>query len=557
APDLPAGLERVVGRALAKDPQRRYPDMAALLADLELLRRDRNALPAVPDGGDRRRRRVRWRIAVWVSFVVVCALAAWWLLGRTPGVREAEARESIGVLPLNNLSGDPEQKYFSDGMTDALLANLARIGALRVVSLMRHAEESLDIAAVAREFAVDHLLEGSVARDADRIRVTVKLIDAASRELLWIQDFDCDPAEVIALHNEVARSIAARIHVDLSEAERASLVEAPQIDPEAYELVLRGEQCRMMYDTEFWLDGVTYYEQATRLEPTYTPAWEGLAYCYFRLADHTGPVDDFYPQAKAAAERAIALDGSFSRAHATLGAILLLKHDWVGAEASFSRALLLGPNDPKVHGQYSTFLAFAGRFTEAIAEAKREAALAPLDTTILWRLAWTYLSARRYEQGVAESQRQLQRFPGMPASTRRGLHQIKAWNHMYLGDWEEVLAFCEEFAEEVPVAYLAHAGRRDEALARIDAAKRPSGDTPSGHDYYAYFKSYHVALDYADLGEADSTLAWLEKTADQCPEKLRHLNVDSCFDFLRGDPRLQEIIKRFSIPSGELARRSE
>ncbi|MBN1443116.1 MAG: hypothetical protein JXA90_10415, partial [Planctomycetes bacterium] len=531
APDLPAGLERVVGRALAKDPQRRYPDMAAFLADLVSIRQGRAPSPVLAP------RPRRWVLPVAAAVMLALAVVFWRDIGglfrSRPAAPSAAGIGCIGVLPLTNLSGDEGQEYFSLGITNAILGRLARIGALRVISFTRHDEVGLPFETLVDEMGVDALLEGSVLRREGEIVISVMLLRKDTREPIFSRDFSGEMSDILSINNEIARTVADEAAIELSPEERHQLGPAGRVNPEVYDLCLKGQQGILTWGRENWEEAIAHFRSATQKAPSYAPAWAGLAYVYAYMARFVS-FDDYYPVAVSAAERALQFDDELAEAHSTMGILLWFDFRWEEAERELLRGIELNERSYRVWEQYSDYLMMAGRFREGIAAARRAEAVDPLGPGSEWFLIWCYMAAYCHDEALAEIAKKERLFPDYG---RFDLY--RTWVHWPAGEHEQALAVHDRAGLPLEPERWARLGRRDEALASIDSL--------------AAVDPWETAKVYALLGEQERAMDFVEKTAAEHSGWFLELNVamgDWLAD-LRDHPRLVALRERYHFPDIE------
>ena len=459
--------------------------------------------------------------------------------------------ESIAVLPLENLSRDPEQDYFTDGMTEALIAELGQIGSLRVISrtsVMRFkgARPQGGLQEIARQLKVDALIEGSVLRSGERVRVTAELIDAKTDRQLWARNYERDLRDVLALQGDVARAIAGEIKIKLSPQEETHLASARPVNPEAYELYLKGRY-EWNKRTEEGLDkGLEYFQQAIRADPNYALPYCGMADTYAALGLNTIlPGEEVYPKANAAALKALELDDSLAEAHASLAMALVdYDRDWSTAEREFQRAIELNPSYATAHHWYALTLAWIGRSDEAIAEIEEARTLDPLSVRISGNVGVVLYLARQYDRAIPEGLRALELEPGDPNA-----HWILGQTYLQKRMNREALA---ELQKEVSLehtypgglTFLAHAyaatGHREEASKILGDLRELSKRR--------YVSPYGIATIYVGLGDRDEAFAWLQKGLDVHDGWMGFLKVDPKLDPLRSDPRFQDLLRRMNFP---------
>jgi eukaryotic-like serine/threonine-protein kinase len=387
-PDLPRPLEKIIHKAMAKSPQERYQSMEDLLADLEALRDSiisgsgkGPAMLAAPRSSPRRRARLLASAAVLGTLLVLAAGWRVWKGGPspfqgTPAASSGVEAISIAVLPLENLSNDPTQEYLADGMTEALITDLAKTGGFRVISrtsVMQYKGSTKSLREIAGELNVNRVVEGSVLQVGDEIRITAQLIDAATDEHLWAQSYQERLTDVLSLQQKVAQSIAAEVSSQLST--RAAISRPPRpVNPRAYEQYLRGRQLAFQWSPQSIEQGIGHYQEAINIDPNYADAYAGLAMAY-GLGALFGdmPAAELWPRARAAAERALEIDDTTGDAHTALGFVMgSYDWNWYGAEKAFRRAIELNPGSSVAHHAYAMIcLAPLGRLDEALAEIEK------------------------------------------------------------------------------------------------------------------------------------------------------------------------------------------
>jgi TolB-like protein/Flp pilus assembly protein TadD len=454
----------------------------------------------------------------------------------------------VAVLPLHNLSHDPEQEYFSDGMTDELITDLAKVGSLRVIShtsVERYKETKRPLPEIARELGVDAVVEGTVMRSGDRVRITAQLIDARSDRHLWAESYERDLRDALALQGEVARDIATEIQIKVTTQERSPLASARPINPEAHEAYLKGRYFWNKRTEEGVRKGIDYFEQATRIDPNYAAAYAGLAESYVVLNGHRFlPPTQAFPKVHAAALKALEVDESLAEAHTSLGSYQW-EYEWdkSGAEKEFRRAIELNPSYATAHQWYAEELAALGRGDEALAEIKRAQELDPLSLPVSVVAGWILYVEQNYDQAIAQFERTLE------------MDSNFAVAHLYLGRAYVQKGNLEQGIVEGQTAtrlsgghpfYMAwlgyayaRAGNRNEALRILHKLKVISGKK--------YVASHDVAAIYVGLGEKSKAIAWLNKAYDEHSYTVLQLGVEPEFDSLRSDPRFQNLVHRIGL----------
>ena len=358
------------------------------------------------------------------------------------------ASRSVAVLPFANLSGDPAQEYFADGMTEALLTELGKISALRVISrqsMMRYEGTKKSIPQIARELMVDAIVRGSVLRVGDRVRVSVQLIEAAPEGHLWANSYDREVRDVLTLHAEMARTVARGIRVTLTPEEESRLAGARAVNPAANEAYFRGCYFLNRRTKENLDRALADFQQAIELDPTFAPAYASLSGVYFLLAMYDpAHSTELYAKSQAASLKALELDESLSEAHLTLGANRLVTSwpsvDWSGAEVEARRAIELNPSNASAHAWYSELLAMQGRMTEAEEEIQRAQELNPFSVEIYMTATVRLYYERRYDEFIERCQEWVQRDPSLEWNCHHGLGAA----YVQMGKHEQAIAELRE-----------------------------------------------------------------------------------------------------------------
>jgi eukaryotic-like serine/threonine-protein kinase len=545
-PELPASSlpwHRIIRRCLEKSPDERFQSARDLAFALK------EASGAQPSPTLSAARPRHWRAAAFL-LVAVLVLAAAVLILRQRSTRASAKIESVAVLPLANLSGDPQQQYFADGMTEELITALAKISSLRVTSrtsVMRFKGSSKSLPEIAKELGVDAVVEGSVAHGGSRVKITAQLIDAAKDRHLWADSFERDVTDVLALQGEVARAIAGEIGVRLTSQERTGLSSQKRVDPEAYEAYLQGQFHMGKGTAPDSRKALEYFQQAVAKQPDYALAHAGVAIAYERLASSAynllSPKEAF-PAATAAALRALELDPSVAEAHASLAwGSFVFDHDWTAAERQYREALRLSPNYDGGHRSFAIFLMRMGRFEEAIREVKRAHELDPLSLEGNIAPGMVLHHAGRDEEAIPWFRHALD----MDENFARA-HWGLGLSLAALKRYDEAIAELRKAVElsqgsgvqlgSLGYAYAA-AGRRAEALEVVERLKALSKEQ--------YVPPAAVALVLSGLGDRDGAMEWLERANAERDPWATQLNIEFMFDPIRSDPRFQDLVRRVGL----------
>ena len=487
----------------------------------------------------------------WRRFGVVLAgglviLAAWaFYLRNRPS---SSLIRSLAVLPLESLSGDASQDYFADGMTDELITDLGQISALRVISrtsVMSYKRVRKPLPEIARELNVDGVVEGTVLRSGNQVRITAQLIKAADDKHLWSQSYEGDFRDALALQNQVARSIAEQIRINVSPREQTELKSVKVVNPQAYESYLKGRFFWNKRTADGLKVAAAYFKQAVEEDPKYPEAYSGLADTYALLGDWQYAVmtaKEALPKAKAAAIKALELDDNLGEAHNSL-AFCLDGFDWdfAAAEKEFRRAIELNPSYATAHHWYAWHLSLLGRNSEAISEMKKAKDLDPLSLIINADLAELYLIAHSYDESIQQSHRTIEMDSNF-AHAHNQLAQAYLQKQMFgeaVGELQKAIKISggsPTFTANLARTYAAM-GRRNEAVELLDDLRKHS--TPG------YSRASEIAAVYVALGDNDRAITWLEKGFDERfnPGVL----LRPGFDPIRSDPRFQNLLRRIGL----------
>ncbi len=482
------------------------------------------------------------------TLAVIAALAilvAVWALLREPSPGGASI-SSIAVLPLDNQMGDPEQEYFVDGMHDAIINNLNRLSALKVISrtsAMRYKDTDKLMPEIARELGVDALVEGSVLKAGNRVRITAQLIHGASDEHLWSNDYEGDLTDILSLQKTIAQAIAKEIGLALKPEEEAYLASAPQVNPEAYNLYLKGWHFRNLETNESLPKAVEYLEQAVALDPGFARAWSALGHSYLLMQwQGDWSADSAFNRMKPVLDKALELDANLPDAHAGLGIYQhLWKLDIAAAEASFRRALELNPDLIYARYEYGLFLSRTGRPDEGLDELRQAQELDPLNPLPLQGIGWSYSWTRRYDKALEYFQAVLELTPGhifAPGEMASAKREIL----MQQGRYAEAAAEAEKAGDLfLPLRADWALGKKAEVFARLDSLR-------ALYDEQEHIYSW--ARVYAIIGEKEKALNLLEKpdkNISQGMELSLGLVYNPEFDFLRAEPRFKALLKKIGL----------
>ena len=537
-------LDRIVRRCLEKSPAARFQSADDLGFALTEAASSPSTAP-IAGSGDARRRQ-------WSRIVLVASLAALVVGLIALGLRDrfraraAGRIQSLAVLPLTNLSRDPEQEYFADGMTEELITDLSQIGSLRVISrtsMMTYKGTKKSLPEIGRELKVDGVLEGSVARAGNRVRITAQLIDAATDRHLWAKSYERDLSDVLSLQSEVARAVAHEVQAAVTPEEQARLEKTRPVDPEVHELYLKGRQHVGMGVEKEIREGIRLFEQALAKNPQDARSWAGLADAWSGLSDYYLPPREVMPKAKEAAQKALQLDDSLAEAHASLGNIYsIYEWKWADAETELRRAIELNPGFAQAHDSYGILLACLGR-GEWARESHLAQELNPLSAVVHLDAGWNAFVSRQPDEAIAAYRRSIEIEPALGIT-----HAWLAAAYVQKGRRPDALAE----ARKAPVV-----DDSPLALASAGGAMAMAGDSAGARDVLKrleevlrtrYVCPYEVGVIHIWLGEKDEAFRQLEKGYEVRSQCMPATKVDPRLDPIRSDPRYADLMKRLAFP---------
>jgi TolB-like protein/Flp pilus assembly protein TadD len=540
-PRVPAQLNEIILKALDKDPERRYQSARELAVDLERLasgaeRRTAEAQPTVGRPG--------WRGPVAIAVIVVAALGAGVLLRmQRQGPAGPATIESLAVLPLANLSGDLQQEYFADGMTEELTSDLAKVGGFSVISrtsAMQYKGTKKTLPQIARELNVDAVIEGSVFRVANRVRITAQLVDARADRHMWSDSFEEDVGNVLDLQSKIAHSIAEHVGSRLAPTKAAQSNARRAVAPEVLDLYLKGLYQVNQGTADSIKAALVSFQQAIAKDPSFAPAYAQIAGIDLTLGTSYMPPREIMPQAKLNAEKAVALDDSLAEAHVALAGVnFFYEWDWPAVEREVRRALELDKNNADAHDQYGSYLIAIGRFDEGIAELKRARDLDPFSTVIAGDLVFWPVFARQYDLAIESGKKAIELQP-RASYTRMSLGLAYAMK----GNYKDGIAEAElaHKLDDNPLvasflaSIYARAGRRE------DAERTLAGLSEQLKTQYSC--SYEVGVAYLELGRTDEAFRYFDKAYEQRADCMTMLKVDPRLDRIRNDARYQALLRK-------------
>jgi TolB-like protein/Flp pilus assembly protein TadD len=449
------------------------------------------------------------------------------------------------VLPLENLSHNPDQEYLADGVTEALITDLGQIhGVRRVISrtsVMRYKTQRPSMQEIARQLNVDAIVEGSVLRSGDTIEVTARLIDARTDASLWSHNFQREARDLLSLQREIAYTIANEIRVNLTAQERRRLSEVASIDGAANDAYLRATYLwRGTYEQR--KKARAYFEQAVKIDPNFAPAYAGLADAYWGVPDM--PAQQAMPRAKEYATKALAIDDGLAHAHASLASILFYGNwDWPAADREFRRAIELNPNDAEAHQMYSVFLSAMGRFAQAESEIRAAQDLDPLSSKNQVTAGWMFYCARRYDAAANQCRKALELSPNFD-----GGHACLGYSYLGRGAYKQAIEHFQKAldlsgGDTVRAVWLGRAfAENGEAQNARRILARLQEDSKS-----SYTPPYFIATLYVALKENDVALSWLAKAYARRDLYLTWIKVDPAVDPLRSNPKFRDLFQQMNF----------
>ena len=542
-PGISARLENVILKCLQKAPEKRYQSAR------ELLRAMQQAAHGAPPSAIESwfsGKRLRY-FAAALPIVVLAAALGWYGKYRsdkrsafgTPHI------QSLAVLPFSNLSGDPQQEYLADGMTDFLITDLGQMGtAQRIISrtsVMRYKSDHAPLHDIANQLKVDAIIEGAVMRSGHNVEVTARLVNAADDRQLWSHHYEGEFRDLLSMEHELTLAIAREINTNLSASDRTRLSPPRAVEPAAQEAYLKAEYLRFG-TSEQRTKAREYFQQAIQTDPNYAPAYAGLSDSYWN--DISQPASESMPKAREYAQKAVALDESLAHGHTALATVEFYGDwDWAGADREYQRALQLNPNDAEAHRMYSVFLAAMGRADNALAQILSAQQLDPLHIANYTTAGWDLYCSRRNDQALQQCQRGLELAPNDPSP-----HACFSYAHLGKAQFQLAIEEAKKAwtlsGEETIWQVLL--GRADALGGKMMEARQILSEVLRKSEQ-GYVPPYFVAVLYASLGERDPAFQWLDKAYKQRDPYLAGIKADPAVDALRSDARFQELSKQMGL----------
>jgi TolB-like protein/tetratricopeptide (TPR) repeat protein len=456
----------------------------------------------------------------------------------------------LAILPFVNASNDPNSEYLSDGLTESLINNLSQISDLAVMSrsaVFRYKGHDVDLQVVAHDLKVDGVVTGRIIQRGDQLIISAELIDGHTNHNLWGDQYDRKVSDVLAVQQEITRSISDKLREHLSGEPKKQRAKGGTNDPEAYQLYLKGRYYWEKRTQDSLEKAKDYFNQAIEKDPNYTLAYVGLAEYYDVLPEYApASVRETMPKARAAAKRALAIDDTLPEAHATLASTYTSSWDWIAAEREYKRALELNPNYAQAHKLYCLYLSVLGRQQEALAEIKRAVELDPLNLVYLNNLAELYRAVRQYDLAVQQFKKVIEMDPTFAlahfnlSDAYLAIGRYDQW----LGEWKKAAALSNDkedamIADEVTKVY-GRSGFHAALVQNVELLKELAK--------HRYVDPGDIGYRYARLGDKDQAYAWLEKAYAEKADSLQYIKVTPAMDALRTDPRYSDLLKRMGLP---------
>ena len=549
-PDLPTKLEDIINKSLEKDRNLRYQSAADIRTDLQRLKRDTEstkitAPQASPDKP--LKRRTLW--VVLAACIVVIGLAAvgtWYLrTGRAAQI------DSIAVLPFTKGGGDANTDYLSDGITESLIGNLAHVPQLKVKSrnsVFRYKGKDVDVQKVGSDLGVSAVVSGRVTPHGDNIEVSAELTDVRDSTEIWGQHYSGRSADIISLQQQIASDIAEKLRNKLSSSEKQQVTKQGTLNPEAYELYLKGRYLWNKRTPSDVASAISYFNQAIAKDPGYALAYSGMADAYGTLPAYGGTPREDYPKSNAAARKALELDATLAHPHAVLGSNEI-GYDWdfAGGESEYRKAFDLDPNDASAHQLYAADIGMIdGRQQEALAEANRAYQLDPLSPIIGYRVGAIHIWARQYDEAIVVCKKLANENPTF-AVAHFCLARAYWGKRMYPEVIEEWKAFGHLFGAQTQSDF-ASAMEQGFRSAGWKGALAKAIEVRQAQRKTGYSSAYEIATLYADSGDKDQAFRWLDTAYEERDRLLPGLKADFSLDPLRSDPRFAELVRKVGLP---------
>ncbi len=547
-PQLPAELDRTINKALEKDRGLRYQSAAEMLADLKRMRRDSSSarveVALEPSKPAKRKMVVSAAYAVVIVALLVGATFLW--------RNRSDHREisSVAVMPFVNVSNDPNSEYLSDGITETLINNLSELPNLAVMtrsSVSRYKGRDVDPQTVAKDLKVEALVTGRIVQRGDELTISAELIDARTNRNLWGERYDRKLSDALAVQQEITGAISTKLRERLSGETKTQIVKGGTNNPEAYQLYLKGIYYWGQRTPEALEKSKGYFNQAIQKDPGYAAAYAGLANYYVTAPDYEPiPENEAAPKAKAAAEKALAIDNTSAEAHAALAAANWSLFDFAGAEVEFRRALELNPNLPNAHHWYGLFLSWESRDQEALSHIRRAVELDPLNLQYNSNLGQILCNAHQYEECIDQLKKTLDMDVNFAYAHNmlRVAYRDTGKYDLSLEQWRKSATLANDqddlaIAEEVAKVY-AKSGLKASVEREIELRKQLAK--------HRYVDPAEIAYEYAFLGDKEQSFAWLDKARAEKSGALENIKIVHPLEQWHSDPRYSTLLKQLGLP---------
>ena len=535
----PASLDEGKTVTLSTGPEKEAPTM--LIDPHTTAPTESYSFPARSTGSPNSKNNSFW----WIAGVALAAILISLIAYRYYNSANPNQIESVAVLPFENGSGDPNLDYLSDGLSESLIDNLSQLPQLKVIarnSSFKYRGTNLDLRDVANKLGVRAIVTGKVVRIADNVNVRVEMIDAADNRQLWSEQYNRGASDVISIQQEIAKTASEKMRLKLSGVQERQLAKPETVNPQAYELLLKGRYYFNKAGTDSLRRSTEYFEQSVAIDPNYALAHAELSLKYYLLTGSSVVDPKIYlPKAESEARKALELDGNLAEAHLALSRIHVAKWQWAEGDAERKRAIELDPNNALAHDLYAQLLSLLGRHDESIAQARRARELDPVSPLVASNLAYRLYFARRYDESIAECKKAIELEP-----THDFAHNILGYSYAGKGQFQEAVSAYKEAIrlgdESTSIqSYLgaAYANAGDTQQARVILRRLQTTNE--------YVSQAELAALYAALNEREKAFAALEKAYGEHDLQLQFLKVDPAYDPLRGDPRYSDLLKRVGM----------